>query len=297
MTKTIKPFSIKDAIEITQSHVTCIDDNIIAFDDLSLVDLSNDAIRLGFFAYCFCTSGSANFMLNDQLLEIKADDLFIGIGEQVFSKLHVSEDFHARMILVSHQYIQDGIAGLNQLWPFLHYLYTTPITHLTPQESHWASFGLDYIMTRMKRVETQFKRETMTALIRLFYFDVCDILTAHCQTATLQNSGCYKIFDKFIKLLSENFRSERNVSWYSSQLCITPKYLSEVIKQVSGKTAGQWITEFVIIEIKQLLTNTSLSIKEITQRMNFTNQSFLGKYFHNVTGYSPTEYRHAKTLV
>ena len=81
------------------------------------------------------------------------------------------------------------------------------------------------------------------------------------------------------------------MEWYSSEMCLTPKHLSEVVKQVSGKTAGQWITTLVIIEIKSLLRHTTLSIKEVAQEMNFPNQSFLGKYFKNVEGVSPSDFR------
>ncbi|MDY6114332.1 MAG: helix-turn-helix domain-containing protein, partial [Alloprevotella sp.] len=76
------------------------------------------------------------------------------------------------------------------------------------------------------------------------------------------------------------------------RLCLTPKYLSEVVKAVSGQTAGQWITTFVVSEAKRLLSDTSLSIKEIAQALHFTSQSFLGKYFKNATGLSPSDYRH-----
>lgn len=79
--------------------------------------------------------------------------------------------------------------------------------------------------------------------------------------------------------------------WYSDQLCLTPKYLSEAVKAVSGKTARQWITTLVIMEVKVLLRNTDLSIKEIAQELNFPNQSFLGKYFKNATNISPSDYR------
>ena len=82
------------------------------------------------------------------------------------------------------------------------------------------------------------------------------------------------------------------MEWYSNEMCLTPKHLSEVVKNVSGRTAGQWITTFVLVETKTLLKNSTLSIKEIAQEMNFPNQSFLGKYFKNVTGMSPSDYRH-----
>ena len=110
-------------------------------------------------------------------------------------------------------------------------------------------------------------------------------------TQTKAQTRAYAIFDQFIRLVSVHYKQERSVEWYSSEMCLTPKHLSEVVKQVSGRTAGQWITTLVMIEIKSLLSNTSLSIKEITDEMNFPNQSFLGKYFKNIEGISPSDFR------
>ena len=91
--------------------------------------------------------------------------------------------------------------------------------------------------------------------------------------------------------LQQNYRRYRDVGWYARQLSLTPKYLSEVVKQVSGCTAGDWINAFVMNELKTMLRGTSLSIKEIAIRMNFANQSFLGKYFKSTMGMSPAAYR------
>lgn len=102
----------------------------------------------------------------------------------------------------------------------------------------------------------------------------------------------FVLFGRFLGMVQQNYKVQRNVVWYSEQLCVTPKYLSEVVKRVSGRTARQWIQLFVLIEIKTLLRNTNYSIKEITGALNFPNQSFLGKYFKNATGQSPSEYRH-----
>ena len=81
------------------------------------------------------------------------------------------------------------------------------------------------------------------------------------------------------------------MGWYAEQLCITPKYLSEVIKQVSKRTPNEWIDNYVMLEVRVLLKNTTKSIKEITEELNFPNQSFLGKYFKEHMGVSPSEYR------
>ena len=99
------------------------------------------------------------------------------------------------------------------------------------------------------------------------------------------------IFANFIHLLEQNFRTQRRVSWYAEQLCITPKYLSEIVKKISLRTPNDWIDSYVILEARVLLKNTTKSIKEITDELNFPNQSFLGKYFKEHVGVSPSEYR------
>ena len=70
-------------------------------------------------------------------------------------------------------------------------------------------------------------------------------------------------------------------------LCVTPKHLSATIKETSGRTAGEWIDSYVIIEAKTLLRNTGLTIQEVSAKLNFSNQSFFGKYFKHITGISP----------
>ena len=92
-------------------------------------------------------------------------------------------------------------------------------------------------------------------------------------------------------MLERHFRHERRVSWYAEQLCITPKYLSEVVKQVSKRTPNEWIESYVVLEIRVLLKNSTKNIKEITEELCFPNQSFLGKYFKEHVGVSPSEYR------
>ena len=105
-----------------------------------------------------------------------------------------------------------------------------------------------------------------------------------------QSGACAKK-DRFIALLQENFRKERRVGWYAQQLNITAKYLSEVVKSVSKRTPNEWIDSYVVLEIRVLLKNSPKTIKEITDELNFPNQSFLGKFFKEHVGLSPSEYR------
>lgn len=99
------------------------------------------------------------------------------------------------------------------------------------------------------------------------------------------------IFENFKILLFQDFLKQRSVEYYADSLNVTRKYLSEVIKKNSGKTASEWITEVVIQEAKVLLQNKSLTINQISDELNFQNQSAFGRFFKNHTGISPLEYR------
>jgi len=83
----------------------------------------------------------------------------------------------------------------------------------------------------------------------------------------------------------------RSVEFYADKLSLTPKYLTTVVRETSGKTAHDWIIEYVILSAKALLKSTNITIQEISDRLNFPSQSFFGKYFKQQTGMSPVEYR------
>jgi YesN/AraC family two-component response regulator len=100
-----------------------------------------------------------------------------------------------------------------------------------------------------------------------------------------------EIFHQFIKEVEKSYKHERNVTFYADKLCISPKYLSSVIHNVSGKYATEWIDGFVILEAKALLKSNGNTIKEICNKLNFANQSFFAKYFKQHTGFTPKEYR------
>ncbi len=287
-----KQFGIDDAKKYAPDTSIAVDNDILLLENSGHLEIPSEVLKLDFLVCCYCKEGEATFRLNSQTLEMQRGELYIGVGDQVLSKSHTTSDFRAIFILISRQCLEDSLAGLHQLWAYLIYLYKHPVVKLSEEERLWVMSSYDYIRMRLLRQHMHhYLHESVSALIRLFYFDVCHLLSCHTSPVPPKQPGSYAIFDKFIHLLGTKSKAERNVTWYSEQLCLTPKYLSEVVKGVSGQTAGQWITNFVIMDIKQLLNDTSLSIKEITQQLNFVNQSCLGKYFKNATGLSPLEYR------
>lgn len=95
----------------------------------------------------------------------------------------------------------------------------------------------------------------------------------------------------FIKLVHLNYTTERSVSFYASKLFISPKYLSLLVKEATGKSAAYWIDRFVINEAKNMLRYSGKNIQQVAYALNFSNQSSFGKYFKHLTGMSPTEFQ------
>lgn len=99
------------------------------------------------------------------------------------------------------------------------------------------------------------------------------------------------IMNRFEKELKLNYKREREVGFYAERLSITPKYLSSVVLNQTGKSALKVINEYVVNESQALLLSTDLTIQQISDKLNFPSQAIFSKFFKRVTGISPREYR------
>lgn len=92
------------------------------------------------------------------------------------------------------------------------------------------------------------------------------------------------LFDTFLNLVQRYYTHERSITFYASEMCLTPKYLAQVIYQESGRHAGEWIKDCVILEAKALLKSGKYTAQQVSDMLNFANASFFGKYFKAAVG-------------
>lgn len=131
-------------------------------------------------------------------------------------------------------------------------------------------------------------------IIRSYIFAlVYEVDTYHRQQASESPSPIkpHPLFAKFKALLSNYYKYERKLDFYADQLNLTPKSLSAAIKKQTGRTAGKWIDDAIILEAKVLLQSKTLTVSQISGMLNFSDQSVFGKFFRAGTGMSPIEYR------
>lgn len=265
--------------------------DFVVVDGLTSLPVPGGRVQLGYTLLCFCRRGYAEFVVNGVKHRLNEQNLLVNCGDAMVTDITLSEGFEAMAIVVSQDFMQESIMSRQCLWPFLSYLVAHPVLELGEDEIRRLRLNFRLILERLSLPQHSFCHEATIANFQACYLDVCDFLQTRVANTLNLQSRAYGIFDQFMHIVAKEYVEHRDVQWYANQMQLSSKHLSEVVKEVSGRPASTWITCFVVNEIKSLLLNTDLSIKEIATELHFANASFLGKFFKNVVGVSPMDFR------
>lgn len=268
-----------------------IEDDIIIVDDISTALIPKDPRRMNFLILALCTEGEATYTLDTQEMRIQKNDVLLILDRHVVSNFTASKDLKALCIIISVKFFFESIRNVGDVSSLLLLSRNFPVIKLAQEETETFQSYFYLLKTKAADKQNKFRRKLVSTLILAMFYDLSNVVQRMLNTDSMRQTRAEIIFTKFIKLLEGNFKQERRVGWYAEQLNITPKYLSETIKNVSRRTPNEWIDNYVTIEMRIQLRNSTKSIKEIAEEMNFANQSFLGKYFKEHVGISPSEYR------
>ena len=268
-----------------------IGNDIVLVDDFSRMPLPADTARMQCLLVAICLQGTATYTVDTVKRTVHANDLLVISNNQKTSNGWMSPDCRGIGLLLSYDFFHEIVKNVHEMSSLFIFARFHPVYALLPEEVERMKTYFDMIRAKMGNLEHHFRKETVQSLITTMIYDFSNALYRTQNSASCRNTSAEKIFARFIHLVEDNFRTQRRLSWYGQQLCITPKYLYGAVKAVSSITPTDWIDNYVTLEIKLLLRNTTKSIKEIAQDMNFSSQSFLGKYFKERVGMSPKEYR------
>jgi AraC-like DNA-binding protein len=267
-------------------------DGLVLTDSIADSPLSQGTVRMNFIVMALCKNGEASYAVDTRQQSVKPGDLMFISEGHIVDNYRASSDFEGLFILVSTEFYHSFVMNVKNVSSLLLFSMNNPVVPLTPHEVQ--VYGNYYHIIRQKMADTthHYRTNLVKALLLAMFYDMSNVIWRVEQNenrATRKRADA--LFAQFICLLEEHFRTERHVSWYAEQLGITPKYLSEIVKQVSKRTPNEWIDSYVLLEIRVMLKNTTKSIKEIADAINFPNQSFFGKFFKEHMGMSPSEYR------
>lgn len=236
-----------------------------------------------------CLAGQCSFKLNLKRYEVKSPAILTLMPGQIIENIEYSPDFEGHAIVLSKRFID----MLNiPMWQQQYIaLYDKPINRIFSDYTQQVSLFLVMLRSAASDVENPYRLQVIENLIRaLFYGGISKFHKMESDNVSYKNS----IVERYIELVQTHYREERIIGFYADKLCITPKYLSKLVKEYTGRSAGEWIENYVILEARAMLQSSDMTIQQIASSLNFPNQSFFGKYFKRATGLSPKQYRHMK---
>ena len=274
----------------TWSASLFLDDDLLLTERIHEAPMPTEPRRMNFILIGLCTQGEVMYELDTQKQIIKPGDILIVSDRHVVDSYQCSKDMRGLCMMLSVQFFREIIQNVSDISALFLFSRLHPVMRLETKEIETFKEYFQVIKQKIGDESNHFRKNLIKTLLLAMFYDLSNIIYRVKQDDR-PRSRAEVIFTRFIVLVERNFRTERRVSWYAEQMCITPKYLSETVKTVSRRTPNEWIDDYIILELRVQLKNSTRNIKEIAATYNFPNQSFFGKFFKEHVGISPLQYR------
>ena len=197
---------------------------------------------------------------------------------QILMVEHISEDFDGVVVVMSNSFVESMFIYVNNALPLNVATRSNCVNHLSNSEVDLSDMFLKAIAQVLRnQTNPHLDRVLQHVLMAIFYSS--EEIRNQLETESEAYTSADAISKEFMRLVKDNFRSERQLQFYADKLCITPRYLSRVVKECTGSSAADWIERYVVLEARALLKSTSMTIQQISDELNFPSQTFFGKYF------------------
>lgn len=263
--------------------------NELFYIDSENVRQKNPFSYLNQIGFLLCLKGRISLVMDERRYDIQEGDLYIYPAFSQTQVHSVSNDMQGMAGTADFNFVLSSLNYISNTRSHI-YIRFHPVVSLTTEQRQRIEDIFNLTRNRLG-IRTQLGAHVVSALIKAFCYEVIDAYICNESMQSMKQNRKDKTFQDFLFSLYQNFHIHRDVRFYAEQQSLTPRYFATLIHEVSGKTPLQWISMFVIIEAKHLLANPKISIKEAANKLNFTDQSFFGRYFKLYAGCSPSEYK------
>lgn len=245
----------------------------------------------GHVVHILCIKGSISFMLHHTHYNISSGDYVILTNGVFVSSVSQSEDCQAIIMSFPESFIVTNAIRSNYGIIGHLSLLQNPVMKLAPEDFEKCREDMMRLRKRSGDQQHLFREEMTGALLKAHVLDLYDIHARANEQVAVSSRPATLMRDFIGLLLDGDYISDRSLQYYAGRLCITPHYLSEVSKNISGQPATYWIDRFVSGELSRLLLQPGLSLEAIADRMSFSSVSYLSRYVKSKLGVTPSEYR------
>ena len=273
-------------------------------DDFAIAKLEyNDNLKLlrhpcrfdGYMAI-FCKKGHFAVDINLRTFEVNSNSLILYVPGNIV-KLHKVEelaDAEFYVVATSTDFLKDARVNLSKLYEESVAAHNTPCFQLNETECKIVTRYYE-LAESLVNAEIYEMRNVVQTLISSVFLLLGELWSRRLDTAKAEvprhSLRSQMTVDTFMKLVSQYHLTEHYLAFYADKMCLSPKYLSKLVKNVTGRSAPEWIDSYLVLEAKNLLKYSDIPIKEVVYKLNFPDQSSFYKFFKLHTGMVPSEYR------
>lgn len=277
-------------VRMAMAAITIEDSNIELFDvNSGNVRLRNPFSYLNQNGFLLCERGNISLVMDERPHEVRAGDLYIYPAFSQTQIRSVSDDMRGVAGTADFGFVLSSLNFISNTQSHI-YIRFHPVVSLTDGQYQRIEEIIGLIRKRQE-VHTDLRTQVVSAFVQAFCYEVIDAYITNNSMSPMKQTRKDKTFQDFLVSLFQHFHTHRDVRFYAERQNLTPRYFTTLIREVSGKTPLRWISLFVIIEAKRLLSDPKISVKEVANRLHFTDQSFFGRYFKLYAGCSPSEYK------
>ena len=231
--------------------------------------------------------GQANTIYDMQPVVFKQYDIAVILPNHIIGYGNCTADYNVTLIAIAKAFYNE-LVHRDSFRDYLKYR-TKPNFQLTEDQYHKIITILNTLRIIVDSEHPK-RHETLANLLDILFYT----LTRYRGEENLEKEESHTthIFHSFYDLLIKNYHCQHKIDWYAQQLCLTPKYLSAIIRQITGKSAAKWIDEVLILHAKRLLhTRRDMNVQQIAYELGFKENATFCRFFKDQTGLRPSEYR------
>lgn len=258
----------------------------------SLINPGNlpHALRRG--GIFICLGGEGDVIINENKYHLSRNTMCVAFPGTIIQAFDTQDGFESYTLAIDIDFLRElNIPSANSIHISMR---ENPCVVLTDEELQSIMEICKMMHRKDSRTQHPYHQQINVLTLTLLCFELAGI---YLRDIPVKRQPCTRqdmIFRRFMTLLATDITTSREVKYYADKLCISPKYLTIVTRQMSSRSASDWITRSAILNAKAKLATTNCSVQQIADELNFPNPSFFGQYFLRHTGMTPKEYRRSK---
>ena len=261
---------------------------IVFSEDFSLI---NSPAFYDCVVHVICTEGTASFLYKDRLFTLSKNEIAVISRPQLVTEIHSDEIFRCEYIAAPDKFLHNLLPANNYAIQGCVSLFDNPIIKVSDIDSERFRADLANIKRRIDNVDHRFYQELIGSLLQTMVYDLFDFHAKTNDNILTTDRVGYITAQFFTLIEGGRPKTQREVSHYAAQLHVTPKYLSDTIKRVTGTSVSTHINSAATAIALEYLKDNTMSVSQIADEMNFSSLSYFSRFCVKHIGKSPSKFR------